>query len=64
MYTNQEVDKVERKDVIQRFQNKLALQNISSHLASNARESSPIGRPVRARSPKTRSPKKKDRNGF
>ena len=30
-YTQQEVEKVERKDVLSRFQNKLAVQNIASH---------------------------------
>jgi hypothetical protein len=30
-YTTQEVEKVERKDALSRFQNKLAVQNIASH---------------------------------
>ena len=49
-YTPQEVEKIERKDVLARFSNKLAVQNISNQ-ANAARENSPIRSPQRARSP-------------
>ena len=45
MYTTSEVERIERKDVLQRFQNKIAVQNISAHQAQAARETSPIRSP-------------------
>jgi len=62
LYTAGEVDRIERKDIVQRFHNKVALQTISVNKAVAARETSPIRSPVRARSPKPmRSPGKRIR---
>lgn len=41
-YTEQEVAKIERQDVISRFQNKLSMQKISVEKSSEAYEHSPI----------------------
>ena len=40
-YTNQEIDRIQRKDVISRFQNKLSLQNITTK-ADFSYERSPV----------------------
>lgn len=45
MYTNTEQEKVERRDVMARFQNKSAVQNISAKQADFSREMSPIRSP-------------------
>jgi len=50
-YTPNEVEKIERKDVLGRFVNKQAIQNFAAHNAMEAYESSPIRSPQRARSP-------------
>ena len=44
-YTSAEVERIERKDVISRFSNKIAIQNISAHQSVYARETSPIRSP-------------------
>lgn len=44
-YTAAEVERIERKDVISRFSNKIAIQNISAHQSVYARETSPIRSP-------------------
>ena len=44
-YTQGEVDKIERKDVMGKFTRKLAVQSISANVAQDARESSPIKSP-------------------
>ena len=44
-YTQGEVDKIERKDVMSKFKRKLAVQSISANVAQDARESSPIKSP-------------------
>jgi len=47
-YTEGEVEKVERRDVLTRFQNKTAMQNIVAHQADYAHETSPVREPQRA----------------
>ena len=44
-YTNTEVEKVERKDVLHRFQQKTAVQKIAVNKADDRREWSPIRSP-------------------
>ena len=44
-YTQGEVDKIERKDVMSKFKRKLAVQSISANVAQGAREISPIKSP-------------------
>ena len=64
-YTESEVEKVERRDVLTRFQNKTAMQNIVAHQADRANESSPVREPQRASPTRsrpispTKSPKKR-----
>tara|TARA_B110000285_G_C15087070_1_gene596821 strand:+ start:1523 stop:1756 length:234 start_codon:yes stop_codon:yes gene_type:complete len=59
-YTSAEVERIERKDVMSRFSNKIAIQNISAHQSVYARESSPIRSPQRPKSPEVmRSPGRK-----
>ena len=41
-YTESEVDKIQRRDVIDRFSKKKAIQNIATSQSDAARESSPI----------------------
>ena len=53
-YTPLEVEKIERRDVFDRFQNKLQAQKISSELSINAYESSPIQLPQGPSSPNMR----------
>ena len=55
-YTDTEVEKIQRSNPLDRFQNKLAVQNISANKATGARETSPIRE--RQRSPKRGSPRK------
>ena len=50
-YTSQEVEKVQRYDVIGKFQSKQTIQKIATTKAVNQRESSPIRSPVRGKSP-------------
>ena len=50
-YTDSEVEKYERRDVMLRFQNKAAIQNIVAHESTGARESSPVREKQRAASP-------------
>ena len=45
LYTPLEVEKIERRDVIGRFSNKLQAQKISAEMSINAYESCPIGAP-------------------
>ena len=40
-YTQSEIDKVERKDTVARFMNKLNIQNITTHLADSSVDLSP-----------------------
>ena len=59
-YTSQEVDRIQRKDVISRFQNKLSLQNITTK-ADYSYEVSPVRSPLKkdlylSRSPSSKSP--------
>ena len=42
-YTPLEIEKLERKDVLSRFQNKVAVQSIAAHLSSVTVETNPIG---------------------
>ena len=44
-YTEQEVEKIERRDVVTRYGNKLQLQKISSEISTNALEASPVNSP-------------------
>ena len=53
-YTPQEVDRIERKDVISRFDQKLTMQKITSEQSINAYEGKPVGSPQRPRSPNVR----------
>lgn len=45
MYTPQEVDKVERQDIVGRYNHKLISQKISANQSSYSQESSPIRSP-------------------
>lgn len=60
-YTPEEVDKVTRKDVFSKFQNKMKVQYISAHQNNGARETSPIRSPQRFRGP---SPDSAPRRGW
>ena len=53
-YTDQEVEKIERRNVVDRFTDKLSIQKISSAQASNAYEQLEISSPQRPRSPNKR----------
>lgn len=56
-YSMTEADKIERRDVISRFQNKLSIQKITSEQAIETFETSPVRSPQRVRSPgRLRSP--------
>ena len=56
-YSATELEKIERRDVISRFQNKLAIQKITTDQAIETFETSPISSPQRQRSPgRLRSP--------
>ena len=55
-YTQVEVDKVERRDVLARFQNKTAIQNISVHRSDSRLELHPINSARRATRQKSGSP--------
>ena len=44
-YTQGEVEKIERKDVIGKFTKKLAVQSISANVAKDAKEKSPVRSP-------------------
>lgn len=50
LYTPQEVDKIERKQVMDRYSDKLIIQKISSNVSDGAREKSPILLPQRPKS--------------
>ena len=50
-YSQEETDKIQRKDAFTKFRNKLSVQTIAANVSSNARETSPVRSPVRARSP-------------
>jgi hypothetical protein len=50
-YTSEEVDKITRKDVFTKFQNKMKVQYISANQSIAARETSPIRSPQRVRGP-------------
>ena len=50
-YTPEEVEKVQRKDVFAKFQNKMKVQYISANQSIAARETSPIRSPQRVRGP-------------
>jgi hypothetical protein len=49
-YTQEEVEKINRKHVVQKYEDKTLIQNIAAHLPVHSREKSPIRSPVRASS--------------
>lgn len=53
-YTYSEVQRIERRDVFDRFQNKLQMQKICSEQPVDALEMSPVQVPQRTRSPNVR----------
>lgn len=60
-YTETEIDKINRRDVLTRFQNKAAVQGIAVSQATYEKETSPIRSPQRANDSPGRS--RRDKSG-